>query len=124
MRLSRRDLVGIALGLGALIFVGVVLAQVGGGYDASFTTTDGGGGVASNGPYVLQNAIGQPVAGNASSAGYSLVVGIMSGGSGAAAAPTGSPSPSPSASPSASTTPSGGPIKRYAPQVASDGPDY
>jgi hypothetical protein len=123
MRLRRTGWTGVALGGGALLAITVVVAQVGGGYDAGYTGATGGGGTASSGSYVLQNAIGQPIAGNASGGAYSLDAGLMAGGVGAPAAssPTASPSPSPAGSPSPGPSPSGGPIKRYAPQVANDG---
>ena len=67
--------------------IGVVYAQ-GGGYDLSWWTVDGGGGVLSNGGYTLHGTIGQPDAGPALQSGnYSLLGGFWP--AGAAAAPSG-----------------------------------
>lgn len=44
----------------ASIFATVALAQSGGGYDLSWSTTVGGGGKSSGNGYTVQGAIGQP----------------------------------------------------------------
>lgn len=54
-------------------------AQVGGPYDLSWFSVDGGGGTSSGGPYSLSGTIGQPDAGGPLSGGnYTLVGGFWS----------------------------------------------
>lgn len=118
MHLKRIRWPGLLLGASAVIAVTTVWAQSGGGYDASFATFDTGGQTVSGGSYVLQVAAGQPIAGTSGGGGYSVDVGVLAGGEGAAA-PGGSPTASPTASPSPSATV--GPYKRYGPQVSKDG---
>ena len=61
----------------ASILVGVVSAQSGGGYDLSWWTVDGGGGVLNQGGYSLHATAGQPDAGSAlESGGYTLLGGF------------------------------------------------
>lgn len=72
-------LVVMAIGGGAIAW-----AQSGGGYDASFTAFDSAGETVSGGTYVLQTGVGQPIAGRASGTGYSLDIGVLAGGAGAA----------------------------------------
>ncbi|MEP7216359.1 MAG: hypothetical protein ABI782_08900 [Anaerolineaceae bacterium] len=117
MHLKRIRWPGLLLGISAIAAVTTVWAQSGGSYDASFTVFDAGGQTTTGGSYVLQVAVGQPIAGNSSGGSYSLDSGVLAGGSGAAA--SGSPTASPTASPSPSATP--GQYKRYGPQVAKDG---
>lgn len=50
-----------------------------GGYDLSWHTIDGGGGVSSGGQYILRGTIGQLDAGYMSGDGYELVGGFWSG---------------------------------------------
>ena len=113
MHLKRIRWPVLLLGISAIAAVTTVWAQTGGGYDASFTTFDAGGQTVGGGSYILQVAVGQPIAGTSSGGSYSLDAGVLAGGSGAA---TGG---SPTASPSPSATV--GPYKRYGPQVAKDG---
>ena len=64
----------------ALLGVGVVVAQTGGGYDLTWNTLDGGGGSSAGGSYQLTGTLGQPDAGSALSGGvYSLSGGFWSG---------------------------------------------
>jgi len=57
----------------------VALAQVDGGYDLSWSTVDGGGGVSSGGGYTLSGTIGQPDAGALAGGGYTLLGGFWGG---------------------------------------------
>jgi hypothetical protein len=57
-------------------------AQSGGGYELTWSTSDGGGGASSGGIYTLNGTIGQPDAGAAlSGGGYTLVGGFWGGAS-------------------------------------------
>lgn len=53
-----------------------ILAQTGGGYDLTWNSIDGGGGMSSGSGYILSGAIGQPDANLAVGAGYTLVSGF------------------------------------------------
>lgn len=122
MHVSRLRVSALLLGLLAVAAVTTVWAQSGGPFDTSYNAATSGGTTMGGGSYVLQTGVGQPVAGNVSSgSSYSLDVGVLAGGEGAAAATPGSPTASPSAS--ASPSPSGTPLphKRFGPQVAKDG---
>ena len=55
-----------------------VSAQIGGGYDLSWWTVDGGGGQLSGGGYTLTGTIGQPDAANLSGDDYTLSGGFWS----------------------------------------------
>jgi len=57
-----------------------VLAQSGGGYDLSWSTTDGGGGSSAGGSYTLNGTAGQPDAGGMTGGGYTLSSGFWFGG--------------------------------------------
>jgi len=57
-----------------------VRAQSGDGYDLTWSTIDGGGGVSSGGGYLLGGTIGQPDAGAMTGGGYTLVGGFWGGG--------------------------------------------
>jgi hypothetical protein len=59
-----------------------VLAQSGGGYDLTWSTTDGGGGASSGDVYSLGGTVGQPDAGLLTGGAYTLGGGFW--GSGAA----------------------------------------
>lgn len=59
-----------------LLVVSVVMA-VGGSYDLSWFTVDGGGGISSSGAYVLIGTVGQPDAGLSGDGGYSLSSGFL-----------------------------------------------
>jgi hypothetical protein len=71
----------IFLGLLAagLLLVPMVAAQTGGGYDLTWSSIDGGGGVSTGGGYSLTGAIGQPDAGVMSGGGYTLTGGFWVG---------------------------------------------
>jgi hypothetical protein len=84
MHVRQRLWLALLLGAAAIGSGAVVWAQSGGGYDASFTAFDGGGETVSGGSYVLQTGVGQPIAGRASGTGYSMDVGVLAGGVGAA----------------------------------------
>jgi len=47
-------------------------AQAGGGYDLTWNTLDGGGGLVTGGAYTLDGTIGQADAGSLSGSGYTL----------------------------------------------------
>lgn len=105
MYVKRRHGAWLLLGGSAIAAAATVWAQTGGGYDASFTVFDSAGKQVSGGSYVLQTGVGQPMAGTVAGSGYSLDIGVLAGGVGAA----GSPTPGPI-----------GPYERYVPQVAKD----
>ena len=64
-----------------LLLASVVLAQSGAGYDLSWWSVDGGGGMNSaGGSYSLGGAIGQPNAGALSGGEYSLTGGFWTSG--------------------------------------------
>ena len=66
-----------------LLLAGVALAwaQVGGGYDLTWSTVDGGGGaLSSGGGYSLGGTAGQPDAGVLNGGGYTLGGGFWRGG--------------------------------------------
>jgi hypothetical protein len=70
-------LVGIAL---LLAISTTVLAQTGGGYDLSWGTVDGGGGIVSGSGYTLIGTTGQPDASaSLSGGGYTLTGGFWPG---------------------------------------------
>jgi hypothetical protein len=56
----------------ALLIVSIVAAQSGGGYDLSWSTIGGGGGLSSGGSYSLDGTIGQANAGTLTGGGYTL----------------------------------------------------
>ncbi|RME12644.1 MAG: hypothetical protein D6802_03625 [Ardenticatenia bacterium] len=60
----------------ALLLPAVVLAQVGGSYDLSWNTVDGGGGTSSGGDYTLNGTVGQPDAETMSGGEYVLAGGF------------------------------------------------
>ena len=63
-----------------LLFTLPVLAQSGGGYDLSWSTTDSGGGASSGGIFDLTGTIGQPDAGVMSGGAFILAGGFWEGG--------------------------------------------
>ena len=65
-----------------LAFAGLVTvrAQSGGGYDLTWNTLDGGGGVSRSGAYTLGGAIGQPDAGSLNGGDYTLSGGFWQSG--------------------------------------------
>jgi len=67
----------VALILWTVLPVG---AQSGGGYDLTWSTIDGGGGVSSGGAYSLGGTVGQPDAGAMTGGAYTLVGGFWGGG--------------------------------------------
>ena len=70
----------LALLAAAIIGAAAVRAQIGGGYDLTWNTIDGGGGASSGGGYQLDGTLGQSDAGPALSGGpYSLAGGFWSG---------------------------------------------
>jgi len=76
-------MLGLGFGLGVCLLrlgAGIVMAQQGDGYDLSWWTVDGGGGVSGSGPgYSLGGTIGQPDAGVLSGPGYTLAGGFWQG---------------------------------------------
>ena len=87
---ARLRMLGLGLGLGVclvMLVAGSVLAQQGdetphAGYDLSWWTVDGGGGVSSSPGYSLAGTIGQPDAGVLSGPGYTLGGGFWQGAAG------------------------------------------
>ena len=73
---TKAALVLVAL-LCCLVLARAVLAQE--GYELSWWTVDGGGGVSSGGGYTLTGTIGQPDAGGLAGGGYSLPGGFWGG---------------------------------------------
>jgi hypothetical protein len=74
----------LVLGL-ALLGATVALAQSGGGYDLSWSTVDGGGGMLSaGGVYTLAGTAGQPDAGLLAGGSYTLGGGFWGGGAASA----------------------------------------
>ncbi len=51
-------------------------AQTGGGYDLTWSTIDGGGGISSGGGYSLSGTIGQPDAGSLNGGNFTLAGGF------------------------------------------------
>jgi len=72
----------LVLMAGALLVVsgGVVAAQSGGGYDLTWNSVDGGGGLSSGGGYTLFGTAGQPDAGLLAAGPYALGGGFWMGG--------------------------------------------
>lgn len=66
----------VALVVAILASTGLVLAQVGGGYDLSWSTIAGGGGHADGGGYALEATIGQSAAGEMAGGSYRLTSGF------------------------------------------------
>ena len=62
-----------------LLFTLPVLAQSGGGYDLSWSTTDGGGGSSAGGAFSLAGTAGQPDAGVMSGGAFTLAGGFWGG---------------------------------------------
>lgn len=62
----------LALAALAALIAFPLLAQTGGGYDLTWNSIDGGGGVSSGGGYLLSGTIGQADAGLSSGAVYTL----------------------------------------------------
>ena len=77
IRLKLRFMLIVAL---LLLFTLPVLAQSGGGYDLSWSTTDGGGGSSSGGIFSLSGTAGQPDAGMMSGGSFTLSGGFWGGG--------------------------------------------
>ncbi len=72
----------LLIGLLGAVSIGSALAQTGGGYDLSWSTIDGGGGVVSGGGFTLLGTAGQPDAGaSLTGGGYTLVGGFWPGAS-------------------------------------------
>jgi len=84
MKASHRKVVPFVLPLVVLsLLVAVALAQTG-GYELSWWTVDGGGGMLQGGSYTLSGTAGQPDAGMLAGDGYTLSGGFW-GGAGPAA---------------------------------------
>jgi hypothetical protein len=91
------------------LLVAVTYAQVGGGFDLSWNTVDGGGGTFSTGGgYSLGGTIGQPDAGVLSGGGYTINGGFWSGIDSA-------PSPGATATPTSLSTATGTPTSTSTP---------
>src|SRR5438132_9237552 len=107
-RLPALPVLGVVL-LAALS--AAVYAQVGGGFDLSWSTVDGGGGTFSaGGPYSLGGTIGQPDAGSASGGQYQLNGGFWAAGDSTS---------TPSVTPSRTTSPTGSPTRTSTPPITS-----
>jgi len=81
----------------------VALAQSGNGFDLTWSTVDGGGGVSIAGGYALQGTAGQPDAGDLSGGGYTLRGGFWGDPQIAGEVPT--PTATPQATPTATSAP-------------------
>ena len=77
IKLNLRIILTVAL---LLLFTLPVLAQSGGGYDLSWSTTDGGGGSSAGGTFSLAGTAGQPDAGVMSGGAFTLAGGFWGGG--------------------------------------------
>ena len=77
IKLKLRILLTVAL---LLLFTLPVLAQSGGGYDLSWSTTGGGGGSSAGGAFSLSGTGGQPDAGVMSGGAFTLAGGFWGGG--------------------------------------------
>jgi hypothetical protein len=81
MMTKRTTSVLLVMLLGGLLFTSTALTSSSQGYDLSWWTVDGGGGVLSiDGGYSLNGSIGQPDPGVLADGGYSLDGGFWGGG--------------------------------------------
>ena len=79
-RKTIRRLLVLGLLIAALAWSNALMfAQTGGGYDLTWSTVDGGGGVSTGGGYTLSGTAGQPDAGALGGGGYTLVGGFWGG---------------------------------------------
>jgi len=81
-RIMKRSIRYSMIGFCAVLSVGLVslaVAQVGGSYDLSWNTMDGGGGTATGGTYSLSGTVGQCDAGVLSGGTYTLAGGFWGG---------------------------------------------
>jgi hypothetical protein len=76
----KRAIILIPIILILLVSAAISHAQSGGGYDLTWNTLDGGGGIASGGVYELRGTLGQPDAGQISAGAYTLGGGFWGGG--------------------------------------------
>ncbi len=60
---------------------GALIAQTGGGYSLTWSTTDGGGGTVSGGNYTMSGTAGQPDAATLTGGNYTVAGGFWKGGS-------------------------------------------
>lgn len=81
-----------------------MFGQTGGGYDASWSTVDGGGGASSGADWKARGTIGQPDAGFHVGASFSLGGGFWPGGVLPSPTPSATPSPTPEVTPSMTPT--------------------
>jgi hypothetical protein len=83
MTISTRLRYGLAVGtilLIAALLSAAISAQSGGGYDLSWSTIDGGGGVSAGSSYIVMGTVGQPDDAPAmSSADFRLAAGFWAG---------------------------------------------
>lgn len=94
---ARRLPLWLGLTLVILASTGLVYAQIGGGYDLSWSSVDGGGGTSSSGGiYSMGGTIGQPDAGEMSGGAYALTGGFWGA---AASTPTAPPTNTPTRTP-------------------------
>src|SRR5688500_19838578 len=106
--------------LALTLSIGLVYAQVGGGYDLSWSTVDGGGETFSTGgTYELGGTIGQPDAGTLSGGVFELDGGFCGGADGASPTPTVTGTP-PTATPSSTATVPPTTIPSFTPNSADD----
>ena len=78
--MRHQQLAALLLVSALLVAASVALAQTGGGYDLTWSTVDGGGGMFSmGGSYELGGTIGQPDAGTLSGGSYTLEGGFWGG---------------------------------------------
>jgi hypothetical protein len=98
----RLSLISGTLMLLLLFSASIVLAQIGSGYDLTWSTIDDGGGSASGSSYALDHTLGQFDAGVQSGGGYVLQGGFWGG---IDAAPAVIPTPTPTATGTRTPTP-------------------
>jgi hypothetical protein len=78
--LARRGLALAGTGVAAAAVVITVLAQSASGWDLSLRNTAGGGGRSTGGPYVVEGAIGQPLAMRSSQGAFAVASGLFDSG--------------------------------------------
>lgn len=102
----------------ALLIASVAVAQIGSGYDLTWSTIDGGGGVSVGGSYTLDHTLGQVDVGTQSGGGYELQAGYWYG---VESAVTPTPTSTPTATATATRTPTPTPTGSRTPTPTATG---
>jgi hypothetical protein len=89
----------------ALLVVSIAVAQTASGYDLTWNTVDGGGGLTAGGGYGLSHTVGQPDASAQSGGGYTLIGGFWAGAETGVVSPTATPTRTPTATVTRTSTP-------------------